>query len=48
MAVPARRPEGRAVVLEDLTVLNAFSSASAPGLLHAIDETVPLFADALN
>ncbi|WP_346620585.1 iron-siderophore ABC transporter substrate-binding protein [Blastococcus montanus] len=40
--------EGRAVVLEDLTVLNAFSSASAPGLLYAIDATVPQFADALD
>ncbi|MGY1772421.1 iron-siderophore ABC transporter substrate-binding protein [Blastococcus sp. SYSU D00813] len=39
--------EGRAVVLEDLTLLNAFSSASAPGLLYALDGTVPLFADAL-
>jgi ABC-type Fe3+-hydroxamate transport system substrate-binding protein len=39
--------EGRAVVLEDLTVLNAFSSASAPGLLYALDTTVPLFAEAL-
>jgi ABC-type Fe3+-hydroxamate transport system substrate-binding protein len=38
---------GRAVVLDDLTVLNAFSSASAPGLLYAIDKAVPLFADAL-
>ncbi|MDK3255323.1 iron-siderophore ABC transporter substrate-binding protein [Blastococcus capsensis] len=40
--------EGRAVVLDDLTVLNAFSSASAPGLLYAIDRTVPQFADALG
>jgi iron complex transport system substrate-binding protein len=39
--------DGRAVVLDDLTVLNAFSSASAPGLLYAIDTTVPIFADAL-
>jgi iron complex transport system substrate-binding protein len=39
--------DGRAVVLDDLTTLSAFSSASAPGLLYAIDETVPLFADAL-
>jgi iron complex transport system substrate-binding protein len=38
---------GHAVVLDDLTLLNAFSSASAPGLLFAIDQTVPLFADAL-
>ncbi|TQN40900.1 iron complex transport system substrate-binding protein [Blastococcus colisei] len=40
--------EGRAVVLDDLTVLNAFSSASAPGLLYALETTVPLFADALD
>ncbi|MGY1720174.1 iron-siderophore ABC transporter substrate-binding protein [Blastococcus sp. SYSU DS0552] len=40
--------EGRAVVLDDLTLLNAFSSASAPGLLYAIENSVPLFADALN
>jgi ABC-type Fe3+-hydroxamate transport system substrate-binding protein len=39
--------DGRAVILEDLTVLSAFSSASVPGLLYAIDNTVPLFADAL-
>ncbi len=38
---------GRAVVLDDPTMLNAFSSASAPGLLYALDTTVPLFADAL-
>jgi ABC-type Fe3+-hydroxamate transport system substrate-binding protein len=40
--------EGRAVVLDDTTVLNAFSSASAPGLLYALDTTVPMFADALD
>ncbi|HZB19396.1 MAG TPA: iron-siderophore ABC transporter substrate-binding protein [Blastococcus sp.] len=40
--------EGRAVVLDDTTVLNAFSSASAPGLLYALDTTVPIFADALS
>lgn len=39
--------EGRAVVLDDLSVLNAFSSASAPGLLYALEATVPLFAEAL-
>jgi iron complex transport system substrate-binding protein len=38
---------GSAVVLDDTTVLNAFSSASAPGLLFALETTVPLFADAL-
>ena len=40
--------EGRAVVLDDTTVTNAFSSASAPGLRYALDATVPMFADALN
>jgi ABC-type Fe3+-hydroxamate transport system substrate-binding protein len=40
--------EGRAVVLDDTTVLNAFSSASAPGLLYALDTTVPMFAEALG
>ena len=40
--------EGRAVVLDDTTVLNAFSSASAPGLRYALDTTVPMFADALS
>ena len=40
--------EGRAVVLDDTTVLNAFSSASAPGLLYALDTTVLIFADALS
>jgi len=29
-------------------VLNAFSSASAPGLIYALDTTVPMFADALG
>jgi ABC-type Fe3+-hydroxamate transport system substrate-binding protein len=39
--------DGHAVVLDDLTVLNAFSSASAPGLLYALEKAVPLFAEAL-
>jgi ABC-type Fe3+-hydroxamate transport system substrate-binding protein len=38
---------GHAVVLDDPTMLNAFSSASVPGLLYALETTVPLFADAL-
>jgi ABC-type Fe3+-hydroxamate transport system substrate-binding protein len=38
---------GHAVVLDDPTVLNAFSSGSAPGLLYALDTAVPLFATAL-
>ena len=39
--------EGNAVVLEDTTLVNAFSSGSAPGIRYALDETVPLFAAAL-
>ena len=39
--------DGRAVVLDDVVVLNAFSSGSAPGLLYALQATVPLFTDAL-
>jgi ABC-type Fe3+-hydroxamate transport system substrate-binding protein len=39
---------GHAVVLDDPTMLNAFSSASAPGLLYALETTVPLFVDALS
>jgi ABC-type Fe3+-hydroxamate transport system substrate-binding protein len=46
-ALPAVR-DGHAVVLDDLTVLNAFSSASAPGLRYALETTVPIFADALD
>jgi ABC-type Fe3+-hydroxamate transport system substrate-binding protein len=38
---------GHAVVLDDETVLNAFSSASAPGLLYALETAVPRFAAAL-
>jgi ABC-type Fe3+-hydroxamate transport system substrate-binding protein len=40
--------DGHAVVLEDLTVLNAFSSASAPGLRYALETAVPMFADAVS
>ncbi|MGY1803376.1 iron-siderophore ABC transporter substrate-binding protein [Blastococcus sp. SYSU D00922] len=40
--------EGRAVVFDDTTTLNAFSSASAPGLLYALETVVPQFADALG
>jgi len=46
LALPSVQ-EGRAVVLDDLAVLSAFSSASVPGLLYAIEATVPLFAAAL-
>jgi iron complex transport system substrate-binding protein len=40
--------DGRAVVLEDQTLASAFSIGTAPGILYALDETVPLFADALS
>jgi iron complex transport system substrate-binding protein len=39
--------DGRAVVLEDETLAGAFSIGTAPGILYALEETVPLFADAL-
>ncbi len=39
--------QGHAVVLEDETVVNAFSSASVLGIGYALDNAVPLFADAL-
>ncbi|TFV48995.1 iron-siderophore ABC transporter substrate-binding protein [Blastococcus sp. TF02A_35] len=39
--------EGRAVVLEDTTLVNAFSSGSSLGIRYALDNAVPLFADAL-
>ncbi len=39
--------QGHAVVLDDETLVSAFSSGSALGTLYALDETVPLFADAL-
>lgn len=39
--------DGRAVVLEDETLASAFSIGTAPGILHALEATVPLFADAL-
>jgi iron complex transport system substrate-binding protein len=38
---------GRAVVLDDATLANAFSVGTAPGILYALENTVPLFADAL-
>ncbi|UOY00688.1 iron-siderophore ABC transporter substrate-binding protein [Blastococcus sp. PRF04-17] len=40
--------EGSAVVLEDTTLVNAFSSGSALGIQYALEETVPLFAAALG
>jgi iron complex transport system substrate-binding protein len=38
---------GHLVVLEDLNMINAFSSGSVLGTLYAIEKTVPLFADAV-
>jgi iron complex transport system substrate-binding protein len=40
--------EGRAIVLDDETVVNAFSSASVSGIGYALDNAVPLFAQALS
>lgn len=39
---------GHLVVLEDLDMINAFSSGSVLGTLYAIEKTVPLFADAVR
>lgn len=39
--------DGRAVVIEDLDLLNAFSSGSVLGTLYAIDHITPLLSDAL-
>jgi iron complex transport system substrate-binding protein len=36
-----------AVVLDDDTLANAFSSGSALGIQYALENAVPLFADAL-
>ena len=48
---PGLEPEGgvdvRVVVLEDETLASAFSIGTAPGILYALETTVPLFADAL-
>jgi iron complex transport system substrate-binding protein len=38
---------GHLVVLEDVNMINAFSSGSVLGTLYAIEHTVPLFADAV-
>jgi iron complex transport system substrate-binding protein len=38
---------GHAVVLEDQALVSAFSSGSALGIQYALEETVPVFADAL-
>ncbi|MBN1094300.1 iron-siderophore ABC transporter substrate-binding protein [Blastococcus sp. TML/M2B] len=45
-ALPSVR-DGHVVVLEDETLANAFSIGTAPGILYALEKTVPLFADAL-
>jgi len=39
--------QGHAVVLDDVQLVNAFSSGSALGTLYALENTVPLFAAAL-
>ena len=39
--------DGRVVVLEDEMLASAFSIGTAPGILYALETTVPLFADAL-
>jgi iron complex transport system substrate-binding protein len=39
--------EGRALVLEDAVLANAFSIGTAPAILYALEKTVPLFAEAL-
>jgi iron complex transport system substrate-binding protein len=39
--------QGHAVVLDDDTLANAFSSGSALGIQYALENAVPLFADAL-
>ncbi|MGY1609284.1 iron-siderophore ABC transporter substrate-binding protein [Geodermatophilus sp. SYSU D00700] len=40
--------QGNAVVLEDPTLVNAFSSGSALGQQYALEQAVPLFAQALQ
>ncbi|SFK42390.1 iron-siderophore ABC transporter substrate-binding protein [Geodermatophilus ruber] len=39
---------GHAVVLDDQTLINAFSSGTAPGTLYALENAVPVFAGALQ
>ncbi|WP_029434150.1 iron-siderophore ABC transporter substrate-binding protein [Blastococcus sp. URHD0036] len=39
--------QGHAVVLEDKAVADAFSAASVSGIAYALDNAVPLFAEAL-
>jgi ABC-type Fe3+-hydroxamate transport system substrate-binding protein len=45
-AVPSVQ-QGHAVVLDEERLANAFSSGSAPGIECALDNAVPLFAEAL-
>ena len=40
--------QGNAVVLEDQTLVNAFSSGSALGTRYALENAVPLFAETLG
>ncbi len=40
--------QGNALVLEDETLVNAFSSGSAPGTRYALENAVPLFAETLG
>ena len=40
--------DGRAVVLEDEALANAFSIGTAPSILYALQNAVPLFAEALS
>ena len=39
---------GHAVVLEDQTLTSAFSIGTPQGIQYALDNAVPLFADALS
>ena len=39
--------DGRAVVLEDEALANAFSIGTAPSIRYALENAVPLFAEAL-
>jgi iron complex transport system substrate-binding protein len=45
-AIPSVKA-GRSVLLSDMEVSNAFSSASVPGMTYALDKVVPQLAEAL-
>ena len=45
-SIPSVRA-GHSVVMDDATLVNAFSSGSAPGIRYALENAVPLFAGAL-